>query len=218
MGKYTFEKHIDTINDIMQDTGSKLAALDAAIQTERERIQAGRRAPNVSPAKLQVLSEERESLEKKYREDVDVVIAEAKQAAQEARNALEKEAGDFAAVHPEDVDAATVALLNAGIVEGGDLVRLVNENGENVTMLRLLCAQAERLMEDNTTARALVAQIKVFVSPEARLSVFDGAMLNAHIGAGGDLLNIAAEAWEGGIYQKYRADMKELNTFTFQEG
>lgn len=166
-------------------------------------------------ARLAAIAAELERRRLIQREDTAAVIAAAKKAAQEARSALEKEAGDFAAVHPEDVDAATVALLNAGIVEGGDLVRLVNENGENVTMLRLLCAQAERLMEDSTTARALVARIKVFVSPEARLSVFDGAMLNAHIGAGGDLLNIAAEAWEGGIYQRFRAEIQQLNRFAF---
>ena len=213
-----FEKHIDTIDRIMKDCAAKLAGLDAGIEATRKDIDERKRFGTVSPAQLAVLKEEMEAAEKEYRETTAATIAEAQKAAESARSVLEKEAGDFAAVHPEDVDAATVALLNAGIVEGGDLVRLVNENGENVTMLRLLCAQAERLMEDNTTARALVAQIKVFVSPEARLSVFDGAMLNAHIGAGGDLLNIAAEAWEGGIYQKYRADMKELNTFTFQEG
>ena len=210
-----FEKHIDTIDRIMKDCAAKLAGLDAGIEATRKDIDERKRFGTVSPAQLAVLKEELEAAEVKYREDTAAVIAAAKQAAQEAGSALEKEAGDFAAVHPEDVDAATVALLNAGIVEGDDLVRLVNENGENVTMLRLLCAQAERLMEDNTTARALVAQIKAFVSPEARLSVFDGAMLNAHIGAGGDLLNIALEAWEGGIYQKYRAEMQQLNRFTF---
>lgn len=60
-----------------------------------------------------------------------------------------------------------------------------------------------------------MAQIKVFVAPEARLSVLDGALLNAHIRTGGDRLNPAAEAWEGGIYQKYRAEMQQLNRFAF---
>lgn len=210
-----FEKHIDTIDHIMRDCAAKLAGLDAGIEATRKDIDERKRFGTVSPAHLAVLKEELEAAEVKYREDTAAVIAAAKQAAQEARSALEKEAGDFAAVHPEDVDAATVALLNAGIMEDGDLVRLVNENGENVTMLRLLCAQAEKLMKNSTTARALVAQIKAFVPPETRLSVFDGAMLNAHIGAGGDLLNIAAEAWEGGIYQKYRAEMQQLNRFAF---
>lgn len=212
-----FEKSIDRIDEIMKDTGSKLAALDAAIQAERERIQKGRRAPNVSPAKLQVLTEERESLEKKYREDTAAVIAEAKQDAQEARSALEREVQDFSVLHPEEVNNAALAILNAGIAGPDDLIHLANEHGGSPTMLRLIASNAERLMDSDPTARNLVAQIRTFIDPEARLDVFDGAVLNAHIGADPALFSIARDAWTEHAYPRFKADMKELNTFTFQE-
>ncbi len=210
-----FEKHIDTINNIMQDTGNKLAGLDAAIQTKREEIQNARRAANVTPAKLAVLTEERDEAEQKYREDTAAVIAAAKKAAQEARSALEKEAEDFSAVHPEAVDSATVALLNAGIMTGKDLVRLANENGENATMLRLFAKEAEKLMQDSPAARGLVAQIRAFLDPAARLEVFDGALLNSHIGAGAALFNVAKGAWDEIAYPEFRREMQQLNRFAF---
>lgn len=213
-----FEKHIDRIDEIMQDTGNRLTALDAEIQSKREDIQRKRRAPNVSPARLTVLDEERKEAEAKYRQDVSAVVAEAQRAVKDTRKALENESADFAALHPEAVDNAALALLNAGIATDSDLVRLANQFGGNVTMLRLLCSHAEKLMQDSPTARNLVAQVKVFLDPEARLDVFDGAVLNAHIGADPALFNIARGAWTEHAFPKFRADMQQLNSFTFQEG
>lgn len=212
-----FEKSIDRIDEIMKDTGSKLAALDAAIQAERERIQKGRHAPNVTPARLAVLTEEREEAERKYRKDVAAVVAEAQRAVKDARYALESEVKDFGVLHPEEVNNAALAILNAGIAGPDDLIHLANEHGGSPTMLRLIASNAERLMDSDPTARNLVAQVKVFLDPEARLDVFDGAVLNAHIGADPALFSIARDAWTEHAYPRFKADMKELNTFTFQE-
>ena len=85
-------------------------------------------------------------------------------------------------------------------------------------MLRLLASNAERLMDSDPTARNLVAQIRTFLDPASRLDLFDAAVVNAHIGAGGDLLNIALEAWAEHAYPRFKADMAELDSFTFQEG
>lgn len=211
-----FEKYIDRIDEIMQDTENKLAALDTAIQTERDQIQNARRG--AKPGRLAALDEERQEKEKTYRESTAAVIAEARKDVSEARNALESEVKDFGVLHPEEVDSAALAILNAGIAGADDLIHLANEHGGSPTMLRLIASNAERLMDSDPTARNLVAQIRTFIDPEARLDVFDGAVLNAHIGAAPALFNIARDAWTEHAYPRFKADMKELNTFTFQEG
>lgn len=84
-------------------------------------------------------------------------------------------------------------------------------------MLRLICAQAERLAAGgDTRAQLLVAQIGVFLDPETRMEIFDGAMLNAHIGAGADLFHIARAAWSEHAYGRFKADMEALDSFTFE--
>lgn len=197
----------------MKDCAKTLAGLDAGIAAVREDIDKKKRFGDVTPARMAVLKEDLEAAEVKYREDTTTTIAEARKATESARSALEQDVAEFAAVHPEDMDTNTVALLNAGIVKDFDLVRLAN--GATPTMLRLICAQAERMMEDSATARSLVAQIRAYLDPAARLSVFDSALLNSHIGAGADLINIVVEVWDNTLYQKFKREMAALENFTF---
>lgn len=218
MGKHTFEKHIDTIDRIMRDCAAKLTALDAGIEATRKDIDERKRFGTVSPAQLAVLKEELEAAEVKYREDTAAGIAQARKDVETARSALEAEVKEFSVLHPEDVDNAATALLGAGIATAADLVSLANQFGDNVTMLRLLCSNAERLMDKDPVARALVAQIRTFLDPDSRLDLFDAAVMNAHIGADPALFNIARGAWTEHAFPKFRADMAALDTFSFKEG
>ena len=128
-----FEKHIDRIDEIMQDTANKLTKLDTAVQAERDRIQNARRG--AKPGRLMALDEERQEKEKTYRENTAAVIAQARKDVETARSALETDVQGFSVLHPEDVDSAALAILNAGIAGSADLVHLANEHGSNPTML-----------------------------------------------------------------------------------
>lgn len=211
-----FESYIDKIDTIMQDTGNALARFDADIQKERDSIQQRKRAAN-TPARLAALDEERQELEQKYRQDTAAEIQKARRAADDARKALERDVADFIALNPSDVDSATTGLLDRNLATTADLVRFAGQFGSNATMLRVIADQADKLAAGgDSRAQMLVAQIGVFLAPETRMEVFDGAMLNAHIGAGADLFHIARAAWSEHAYGRFKADMEALDSFTFE--
>lgn len=213
----SFAKHIIAINEIMENTGNKLAQLDAEIQGKREELQQRKRAAT-TPARLAAVNEERDEVEAKYRAETAAEIQKARRAADDARKALENDVADFVALNPADVDSATTGLLDRNLATTADLIRFAGQFGKNATMLRVIADQADKLAAGgDSRAQMLSAQLAAFLDPEARMEVFDGAMLNAHIGAGADLFHIARAAWSEHAYGRFKADMEALDTFTFTE-
>lgn len=213
----SFVKYIDTINDVMQNTGDVLTRLDADIQTKRQDIQRQKHSPNLTPARLAVLDEELGAAETKYRQDTAAEIKKAQKAVKDARSALEKDAADFIALNPEAVDSTTVSLMDSGVATAVDLVRFADKCGSNPTMLRLICAQAEKLAAGgDTRAQMLAAQIGVFLDPEARLNAFDIAVTNSHVGSSPEFFAVARDAWNNFVYKGVQDDMRALDSFTFE--
>jgi hypothetical protein len=212
-----FETYIDTLTTIFKHYKSKIDELETNINSVREDTDKKKRMGDISPAMATVLDENLDRAEKQYREAVAAEITAAQTAVQDTRRSLEGDISKFLAASTVGLDSSTLVLLNSGIMTANDLVALANENGSNVTMLRMIRDKAEKLMDKSETARLLVAQITMFCDPDMRLTIFDNATSNVHIGAGSAMLSIAESIWDEKLQRNFSDEMKATNTFQTAE-
>jgi hypothetical protein len=214
MNNYRFSMYIDQINDLFVEHKTRIEALEADVLEKRENVDKRKNYGNVSPGQMAVLNEELMESEQKYRDDIAAAVQEATDKIATMRDNLTADNAAFLAADPGKLDVATMTLLNSGICSSADLERIAAANADNVTVLRLVCREAEKLLDKDAgdeTARLLVARIKAFLDPSGRPEVFDQAVVNTHLSGTADLISIAFDVWRDTLYRNFKAEMEKLD-------
>jgi hypothetical protein len=162
------------------------------------------------------MKEDWEEAQRVARQNRATAAEQAKAAIAKARRDLESDVSEFLKVDPSKVDTSTLALLQSGAMTDDDLVTLASANASNVTMLKMIGAEAGR-RKDSRQATALGVKIGNFLDASTRLAAFDrGAYVVKQT-----LNPIYAEAlgsyWDASYRADVAADLDALNSFTTGE-
>lgn len=216
MAKTYFSQYIDDVDKIAKEYWHKHDMVSIALADARKRNEKAQANSEYSRDKKTVAAAAFREAEREYKKAVESIQNEMVTSFKALRQSLAKHIAEYTAADPGKVDQNAVVLLNSGVMRDTDLVAMANKYWNNPTMLKLIAGEAEKNLTDSKTARYLAVKIAEYISPDARLRVFDSAVDAAKrtVSQSESYSASFQKFWSGEAYNALKTHMSNLDTFS----
>ena len=191
------------------------AAKDKMERAEKEMRDPACEDRRLAEAEYAVAKEQHKLLEYAFRgEYSDMMEDHAKRVAKK-REEFVAYLADYYAATPDDLDAATMQLLESGICTAPELARLAERHEDNPTMLRIIGSYAGKLRENKNITRndqiicsTVISKAMSAKDGSKELEVFDSATHAAAYGLNKDYYHATAmHKHVGGWFDAFRKNL-----------
>jgi hypothetical protein len=208
-----FSDHVAVLDGIFKNYRTTAAKIAEGLAKAEETYKASQRNGALSEHRRAAMKEDWADAQRVARQDRATAAEQAKAAIAKARRDLEDDVSAFLKVDPSKVDGNTVALLQSGAMTDDDLVTLASANASNVTMLKMIGAEAGR-RTDSRQATALGVKIGNFLDASTRLAAFDKAAYVVKQTLNPIYAETLGNYWDTEYRSSVVADLDALNTFS----